>query len=261
MSCFQGLFFIPEAASLVHHNFCIYHITPLGHVVAIIFKHQQTVSKSHEAQVTRLDEKINELKAQMKELEVDLTKAKMGEPLGKAADGKLKKNVVPELFRGAIYGAKELLTRRYKYWLKKNDTNIRINQISPEGSVRMVNCSFLDALSGTSPAVCFPNLKFTTFRELPSLWILEEKILALAPPLQFALVGYFPSCRPNLQSIRKFFFNLKLNRDFLVTFWLTILTISEFFCYISYFVNNYYMKLTKWYPLVEIGVESPIIPI
>ncbi|KAH0460764.1 hypothetical protein IEQ34_008339 [Dendrobium chrysotoxum] len=44
--------------------------------VAIIFKHQQT--------------------AQMKELEVDLTKEKMGEPLGKAADGKLKKNVVPE---------------------------------------------------------------------------------------------------------------------------------------------------------------------
>ncbi|KAH0456220.1 hypothetical protein IEQ34_014127 [Dendrobium chrysotoxum] len=70
--------------------------------VAIIFKHQQTVSKSHEAQVTRLDEKINELKAQMKELEVDLTKAKMGEPLGKAADGKLKKNVVPELLEKRI---------------------------------------------------------------------------------------------------------------------------------------------------------------
>ncbi|KAG8045953.1 hypothetical protein GUJ93_ZPchr0008g12860 [Zizania palustris] len=31
MSCFQGLFFCPEAASLLLHNFCIYHITPQGH--------------------------------------------------------------------------------------------------------------------------------------------------------------------------------------------------------------------------------------
>ncbi|KAK4373341.1 hypothetical protein RND71_008725 [Anisodus tanguticus] len=31
MSCFQGLFFCPEAASLLLHNFCIYHISPLGH--------------------------------------------------------------------------------------------------------------------------------------------------------------------------------------------------------------------------------------
>ncbi|KAI9191843.1 hypothetical protein LWI28_014386 [Acer negundo] len=31
MSCFQGLFFCPEACSLLLHNFCIYHITPPGH--------------------------------------------------------------------------------------------------------------------------------------------------------------------------------------------------------------------------------------
>ncbi|VAH73409.1 unnamed protein product [Triticum turgidum subsp. durum] len=31
MSCFQGLFFCPEASSLLLHNFCIYHITPQGH--------------------------------------------------------------------------------------------------------------------------------------------------------------------------------------------------------------------------------------
>ncbi|XP_008795470.2 protein NDL2-like isoform X2 [Phoenix dactylifera] len=30
-SCFQGLFFCPEAASLLLHNFCIYHISPPGH--------------------------------------------------------------------------------------------------------------------------------------------------------------------------------------------------------------------------------------
>ncbi|KAJ0953566.1 putative alpha/Beta hydrolase [Helianthus annuus] len=31
MLCFQGLFFCPEAASLLLHNFCIYHISPPGH--------------------------------------------------------------------------------------------------------------------------------------------------------------------------------------------------------------------------------------
>jgi len=33
MSCFQGLFFCPEATSLLLHNFCIYHISPPGHEV------------------------------------------------------------------------------------------------------------------------------------------------------------------------------------------------------------------------------------
>ncbi|CAN6345534.1 unnamed protein product [Urochloa humidicola] len=31
LSCFQGLFLCPEAASLLLHNFCIYHINPQGH--------------------------------------------------------------------------------------------------------------------------------------------------------------------------------------------------------------------------------------
>ncbi|KAJ0733090.1 putative alpha/Beta hydrolase [Helianthus annuus] len=30
MLCFQGLFFCPEAASLLLHNFCIYHISSPG---------------------------------------------------------------------------------------------------------------------------------------------------------------------------------------------------------------------------------------
>jgi len=34
MSCFQGLFFCPEAVSLLLHNFCVYHITPQGHEVS-----------------------------------------------------------------------------------------------------------------------------------------------------------------------------------------------------------------------------------
>ncbi|KAG8367264.1 hypothetical protein BUALT_Bualt16G0054400 [Buddleja alternifolia] len=31
VSCFQGLFFCPEAAELLLHNFCVYHISPPGH--------------------------------------------------------------------------------------------------------------------------------------------------------------------------------------------------------------------------------------
>ncbi|XP_057956941.1 protein NDL1-like [Malania oleifera] len=31
MSCFQGLFFFPEASALLLHNFCIYHISHPGH--------------------------------------------------------------------------------------------------------------------------------------------------------------------------------------------------------------------------------------
>nr|GLL20653.1 pollen-specific protein SF21-like [Ipomoea trifida] len=38
MSCFQGLFFCPEAASLLLHNFCIYHISPPGHEVCQLAK-------------------------------------------------------------------------------------------------------------------------------------------------------------------------------------------------------------------------------
>lgn len=35
MSCFQGLFFCPDAASLLLHNFCSYHIDAPGHEVCI----------------------------------------------------------------------------------------------------------------------------------------------------------------------------------------------------------------------------------
>lgn len=36
MSCFQGLFFCPDAFSLLLHNFCIYHISPPGHEVGLV---------------------------------------------------------------------------------------------------------------------------------------------------------------------------------------------------------------------------------
>ncbi|KAH0469278.1 hypothetical protein IEQ34_002510 [Dendrobium chrysotoxum] len=69
--------------------------------------------------------------------------------------------------------------------------------------------SFRDALSGSSSNSLFPDLKITSFRSLLSLWISEEKMLALAAPFEFALVGKFPSRRPSLEAICKFFFKPK----------------------------------------------------
>lgn len=44
MSCFQGLFFCPEVASLLVHNFCIYHISPPGHEVSLTWVHLHNAS-------------------------------------------------------------------------------------------------------------------------------------------------------------------------------------------------------------------------
>ncbi|KAH7660304.1 DNA topoisomerase I protein [Dioscorea alata] len=65
--------------------------------VAIICNHQRSVSKSHDAQMTRLNEKIDELKAQQEELKVDLSRARKGKPPLKDAEGKLKKNLSSEV--------------------------------------------------------------------------------------------------------------------------------------------------------------------
>ncbi|KAL0916585.1 hypothetical protein M5K25_014111 [Dendrobium thyrsiflorum] len=81
-------------------------------------------------------------------------------------------------------------------------------------------------------------------------------------------VDFFPSMRPSLDSIRRFFFNLKLNDDVSVTLLdqshilvklVNDLDYSRVFFHRSYLVNNCYMKLTKWSPLVDIGAESPVI--
>ncbi|KAH0456676.1 hypothetical protein IEQ34_014583 [Dendrobium chrysotoxum] len=45
------------------------------------------------------------------------------------------------------------------------------------------------------------------------IWISEEEIVVLAAPFEFFLVENFPSNHPSLESIRKFFFNLKLISD------------------------------------------------
>ncbi|KAH0656121.1 hypothetical protein KY290_032972 [Solanum tuberosum] len=70
--------------------------------VAIICNHQRTVSKSHSVQISRLNEKIDELKAILEEFKVDLARAKKGKPPVKGADGKAKRNLTPEALQKKI---------------------------------------------------------------------------------------------------------------------------------------------------------------
>ncbi|XP_068635476.1 DNA topoisomerase 1 beta-like isoform X2 [Aristolochia californica] len=70
--------------------------------VAIICNHQRTVSKTHDAQMARLDEKIAELKRGLEELNVDLGRAKKGKPPVRSPDGKTKKNMAPEVVEKKI---------------------------------------------------------------------------------------------------------------------------------------------------------------
>ncbi|XP_028082689.1 DNA topoisomerase 1-like isoform X1 [Camellia sinensis] len=70
--------------------------------VAIICNHQRTVSKSHSTQISRLNEKIEELKGILDALRTDLARAKKGKPPLKGSDGKPKKNLNPEAWERKI---------------------------------------------------------------------------------------------------------------------------------------------------------------
>ncbi|CAN4103707.1 unnamed protein product [Withania somnifera] len=70
--------------------------------VAIICNHQRSVSKTHSVQISKLNEKIDELKALVEEFKVDLARAKKGKPPMKGADGKTKRNLTPEALQKKI---------------------------------------------------------------------------------------------------------------------------------------------------------------
>jgi len=70
--------------------------------VAIICNHQRTVSKSHSAQMMKLNEKIEELKGFLEELKTDLARAKKGKSPLKVPDGKPKRNLSPEAWEKKI---------------------------------------------------------------------------------------------------------------------------------------------------------------
>ncbi|CAA0829184.1 DNA topoisomerase 1 [Striga hermonthica] len=70
--------------------------------VAIICNHQRADPKSHGAQMLKLNEKIDEAKALLEELQIDLIRAKKGKPPAKSADGKTKRNLTPEALERKI---------------------------------------------------------------------------------------------------------------------------------------------------------------
>ncbi|XP_002978794.2 DNA topoisomerase 1 beta [Selaginella moellendorffii] len=64
--------------------------------VAVLCNHQRTVSKSHGAQMEKLEGKMAELKALREEIVIDLERARKGKPPRKDEDGKTKRNQSPE---------------------------------------------------------------------------------------------------------------------------------------------------------------------
>ncbi|KAH0450352.1 hypothetical protein IEQ34_021044 [Dendrobium chrysotoxum] len=137
-----------------------------------------------------------------------------------------------------------------------------------EGSTK--SRSSVDALYGLSSDARFPDLKPSTFHGLSFLWILDEEVLVLVAPLHFVLVDFFPLGVRVLMLFESFSLLSSLMVSSLYNFvgsfscvdkLVNDLDYSKFFSRRSYFIRNCYMKLTKWSPLPDIGMESPVIPI
>ncbi|KAK4369393.1 hypothetical protein RND71_013185 [Anisodus tanguticus] len=84
----------------LHEKVAVYNLA--NKEVAIICNHQRSVSKSHSVQISKLNEKIDELKALLEEFKVDLARAKKGKPQVKGADGKTKRTLTPEALQKKI---------------------------------------------------------------------------------------------------------------------------------------------------------------
>ena len=63
--------------------------------VAILCNNQRAISKSHGVQMEKLEGKMVEIKSLIKELEIDLSRARKGKPPLNNAEGKPKKNISP----------------------------------------------------------------------------------------------------------------------------------------------------------------------
>ncbi|PON40700.1 DNA topoisomerase I [Parasponia andersonii] len=109
--------------------------------VAIICNHQRTISKSHEAQMSKLMEKIRELEDVIKELEVDLERARKGKPPLKDADGKTKRNLSPEALGKKINQTNTKIEKIKRDMQNKEDTKTvalgtsKINYLDPRITV------------------------------------------------------------------------------------------------------------------------------
>ncbi|KAJ4969452.1 hypothetical protein NE237_016153 [Protea cynaroides] len=109
--------------------------------VAIICNHQRSVSKSHSTQMSRLNEKMDELKAVLDELQKDLVRSKKGKPLLKGADGKPKKNLSSEALERKISQTSAKIEKMERDMKTKEDLKTvalgtsKINYLDPRISV------------------------------------------------------------------------------------------------------------------------------
>ncbi|XP_043688381.1 DNA topoisomerase 1 alpha-like isoform X1 [Telopea speciosissima] len=109
--------------------------------VAIICNHQRSVSKSHSVQMSRLSEKMDELKAVLDELQKDLMRAKKGKPLLNGADGKPKRNSTPEALERKIVQTNAKIEKMERDMKTKEDLKTvalgtsKINYLDPRISV------------------------------------------------------------------------------------------------------------------------------
>ncbi|KAJ7522510.1 hypothetical protein O6H91_18G015200 [Diphasiastrum complanatum] len=114
--------------------------------VAILCNHQRSVSKTHGAQMERLEGKMTELEALLEELQMDLKRAKKGKSPTKNADGKPKKNQTPESLERKIFQANQKL-EKMKLELKIKDDlktvalgTSKINYMDPRITVAWCKC-------------------------------------------------------------------------------------------------------------------------
>ncbi|OAY28419.1 DNA topoisomerase 1 alpha isoform X1 [Manihot esculenta] len=109
--------------------------------VAIICNHQRTISKSHSAQMSKLTEKIEELKGTLKELKTDLDRAKKGKPPLKDAAGKQKRNLSPEAIEKKIASTNQRIEKMELAMKTKEDLKTvalgtsKINYLDPRITV------------------------------------------------------------------------------------------------------------------------------
>ncbi|KAK2351604.1 DNA topoisomerase 1 alpha [Trifolium repens] len=109
--------------------------------VAIICNHQRSVSKSHSAQMTKLNEKIDELQAVLKELKVYLDRARKGKPPTKSSDGKSKRNLAPEALEKKISQTNARIVKMQRDMRTKEDlktialSTSKVNYLDPRITV------------------------------------------------------------------------------------------------------------------------------
>jgi len=109
--------------------------------VAILCNHQRSVSKSHGAQMERLEGKMAELQSLIKELQIDLSRARKGKPPLNDAEGKPKKNISPEVLEKKIAQTKVKMEKMSLNMRIKDDLKTvalgtsKINYLDPRISV------------------------------------------------------------------------------------------------------------------------------